>query len=50
MSIYDVYKINEASQDVEVTAFGEWSEANGLHILEKEMWKRRRNLKGEKLR
>ena len=50
VSIYDVYKIDKEFGDVQATAFGEWNELHGLTIFEKNMWKRRSNMKHHRLK
>ena len=48
--IYEIYKINENSGNVEVNEYGEWNPSEGLTIREKDIWKRRSNFKGHHLR
>ena len=48
--IYDIYKIDENSQEVETREFAEWNPLQGLKILEPNMWKRRSNMKGHHIR
>ena len=49
-SIYDVYKINKNSREVEIVKFGDWNTATALTVAEENIWKRRSNLKGHHLR
>ena len=54
IEIYDVYKINASSKDVELTKYGTWSEeragygepGESLLLEDEAIWKRRGNLKG----
>ena len=49
-SIYDVYKIDKNSDEVEIVEFGDWNTATGLTVAEENIWKRRSNLKGHHLK
>ena len=48
--IYDIYKIDEYSENVEVIKSGEWNTSEGLKLFEENIWKRRSNMMGHKLR
>ena len=48
--IYDVYKVNENSEDVKTATYGYWERQTGLMIIEKNIWKRRHNLLGHQIR
>ena len=50
IDIYDVYKINSRSQNVEVQIYGDWSENSGLKMANDVMWKRRSDLMGFHIR
>ena len=58
IEIYDVYKINSSSKDVEVSNYGYWSDERLGHGASKEslivkedlIWKRRGNLRGYHIR
>ena len=49
-SIYDVYKIDKNSMEVEIVKFGDWNTATGLVVTEENIWKRRSNLKARHLK
>ena len=44
--IRDVYKINETSNMVDMVEYGTWNSSTGMSVKEKNIWKRRSNLKG----
>ena len=51
--IFDVYKFNPESRDVEVQYYGNWSETRydqPLLVLNDIIWKRRTDLKGYHMR
>ena len=48
--IYDIYKIDEYSETVQIVEHGQWNLLQGLIIFEQNIWKRRSNMKGHKLR
>ena len=58
IEIYDVYKINASSKEVELTKYGTWSEeragygepGESLLLEDEAIWKRRGNLKGYHIR
>ena len=58
IEIYDVYKINASSKEVELRKYGTWSEeragygepGESLLVEDEVMWKRRGNLKGYHIR
>ena len=58
IEIYDVYKINSSSKDVEVSNYGNWSDERpgqgdsreSLLVKEELIWKRRGNLRGYHIR
>ena len=45
-----MYKIDEESDEVDTVKYGTWNNASGLLMIEKNIWKRRSNLKGHHLR
>ena len=49
-SLYDVYKIDEFSETVEVREYAKWIPSQGLSVVDDNMWKRRVDLKGHHLR
>ena len=49
-SLYDVYKIDEFSETVEVREYAKWIPSQGLSVVDDNMWKRRSDLKGHHLR
>ena len=49
-ALYDIYKIDEQSNEVETVKYAEWNAVKGLTIFEDNVWKRRANLKGHHLR
>ena len=49
-NIYDIYKIDERSNEVEVRKFAEWKKSIGLEVIEQNIWKRRSDLRGNHLR
>ena len=49
-SIYDIYKIDESSEAVEMRKFADWNISKGLSIMERNIWKRRSDLMGHHLR
>ena len=49
-TIYDIYKIDESSDVVEVVKYAEWNATNGFNVDEPNIWKRRSNLKGHHLK
>jgi len=49
-TIFEIYKIDEFSEDVEVVEYGTWDPYHGVIIFEKDIWKRRSNFKGRHLR
>ena len=49
-SLYDVYKIDEFSETVEVREYAKWNPSQGLSVVDDNMWKRRSDLKGHHLR
>ena len=48
--VYDVYKIDEKSDVVEVRKYFQWKNSTGLHTAEENIWKRRSDLKGFHIR
>ena len=48
--IFDEYKIDEFSNRIFSTRYGEWDPIHGLKIFEKNIWKRRSNLMGHHFR
>ena len=58
IEIYDVYKINSSSKDVEVSHYGNWRDERpgndaskeSLMVKEELIWKRRGNLRGYHIR
>ena len=53
IDIFDVYKINSSSKDVEVQYYGNWSSKisdPSLLVSNEVMWKRRGDLKGYHIR
>ena len=49
--IHDIYKIDESLTDVELIYYGKWNPTNSTITLpETNIWKRRSNLKGHRLR
>lgn len=49
--IHDVFKIDEALTDVELINYGQWNPSDSMITLtEPNIWKRRSNLKGHRLR
>ena len=49
-SLYDVYKINEFSETVEIREYAKWIPPQGLSVVDDNMWERRSDLKGHHLR
>ena len=49
-NIYDIYKIDEGSDEVEVRKYAEWKKSIGLQVIEQNIWKRRSDLRGNHLR
>ena len=49
-SLYDVYKIDEFSETVEVREYAKWIPYEGFSVVDDNMWKRRSDLKGYHLR
>ena len=49
-SIFDIYKIDEFANDVDLVEYGTWNPIQGLHVIEYDIWKRRSDLKGNHLR
>ena len=49
-SIFDIYKIDELENNVDVIEYGTWNPIQGLHVIENDIWKRRSDLKGNHLR
>ena len=49
-SLYDVYKIDEFSETVEVREYAKWNPSQGLSVVDDNMGKRRSDLKGHHLR
>ena len=47
---YDVYKIDEKSDVVEVRKYFQWNNSIGLYTAEENIWKRRSDLKGFHIR
>ena len=50
LEVYDVYKVNENSEDVKTATYGYWERQKGLMIIEKNIWRRRHNLLGHQIR
>ena len=49
-TIRDVYKIDKDSNAVLATEYGKWEQGNGITIFERNMWKRRSDFRGHKIR
>ena len=49
-SIFDIYKIDEFANNVDVVEYGTWNPIQGLHVMEYDIWIRRTDLKGNHLR
>ena len=49
-SLYDVYKIDEFSETVEIREYAKWIPPQGLSVVDDNMWERRSDLKGHHLR
>ena len=50
ITIRDVYKIDEKSNNLTVVKYGIWKPTTGLNISEPSIWIRRANLNGHQLR
>ena len=50
ITIRDVYKIDEKSNEVTVVKYGIWRPTTGLNVSEPSIWIRRANLNGHQLR
>ena len=53
IDIFDVYKINSSSKEVEIQYYGNWSEqryGQSLYVSNEILWKRRGDLKGYHIR
>ena len=50
ISIQDTYKIDSSSKSLFTATFGHWESVKGLAIQERNIWNRRSDLQGYKLR
>ena len=49
LSISEVYKIDKRSNHLEINDYGKWRTDQNVTVTEKNIWKRRSNLKGTKI-
>ena len=49
-NIYDIYKIDERSNEVEVRKYAKWTNSMDLEYIEQNIWKRRSDLRGNHFR
>ena len=48
--IHDVYKIDQQAENIETVRYGKWKKKIGLTIYDRNIWKRRSDLKGYNIR
>ena len=49
-NIFDQYKLHEDSDKLMIEKYGKWDPNKGMTVHEKNVWKRRSNLKGHHIR
>ena len=50
VDVYDVYKIDPKTTNVEVELYGSWAAGPGLVVETENIWERRSNMKGHHIR